>query len=63
MVLAKSEKLKWYLIISDIFKSFGLDHPNVCLTINNIKNHLNSEYFYTRMEKSIAIISWKFETI
>ena len=37
--LAKSDKLKWYLNISDIFKSFRLDHPNKRLTINDIKNH------------------------
>ena len=38
-LLAKSEKLKWYLDICDIFKSFGLDCPNVHLSTNDINNH------------------------
>ena len=44
--LAKSEKLKWYLNSSDIFKNFGLDHPNEHLTINDIKNHFVNNFIH-----------------
>ena len=34
-LLAKPEKLKWYINIMDIFKSFGSDKLNEYFTINN----------------------------
>ena len=39
-LLAKSEKLRWYLNIIDIFKILGSDQPNEFLTINELKQHL-----------------------
>ena len=39
-LFAKSEKLKWYMNIMDIFKSFGLDQLNEYFTINKEIKHL-----------------------